>query len=44
MDPQGIDEVESQASRVKSEKFMQDGKLFIRHGDNVYDILGNKIL
>ena len=44
MDPQGIDEVESQASRVKSEKFMQDGKLFIRHGEDIYDILGNKIL
>ena len=41
---QGIDEVKGGKGKVKGEKFMQDGKLFIRHGDNVYDILGNRIL
>jgi len=42
---QGIDDVESGEPRVeKGQKFMKDGKLFIRRGENVYDILGNKIL
>ena len=41
---QGIDEVKGGKGKVKGEKFMQDGKLFIRHGEYVYDILGNRIL
>ena len=38
---QGIEDIDSGAQR--GQKFMKDGKLFIRHGENVYDILGNKI-
>ena len=39
--PQGIEEVESGASNVeRGEKFMQDGKLYIRCGETVYDIMG----
>jgi len=41
---QGIDEVKGEKGNVKGEKFMRDGKLFIRHGENIYDILGNRIL
>lgn len=40
--PQGVEEVAGASQ--KGQKFMQDGKLFIRHGENIYDILGNKIL
>lgn len=43
MNPQGIDEAKSQKLTANSQKFLKDGKLFIRHGANVYDILGNKI-
>lgn len=40
---QGVGEVKSEELRVESEKFMQDGKLFIRHGEHIYGITGNKI-
>jgi hypothetical protein len=43
MEAQGIEGVTGNGLRVTGEKFMQDGKLFIRHGDNVYDVTGNKI-
>jgi hypothetical protein len=43
MNPQGIDDVESQEPRVKSEKFLEDGKLYIRRGEHVYDVLGRTI-
>ena len=43
MEAQGIEGVTDNGLRVTGEKFMQDGKLFIRHGDNVYDVTGNKI-
>lgn len=39
--PQGIQTVNGKS--VKGEKFMQDGKLFIRVNENIYDITGNKI-
>ncbi|MBQ6984710.1 MAG: hypothetical protein IJQ20_07275 [Paludibacteraceae bacterium] len=42
MNPQGLDEVESGA--MKSEKFIENGKLLIRRGEYIYDILGNRIL
>jgi len=35
-----IEEVKSEAQQMKAEKFMQDGKLFIRLGDKVYDAQG----
>ncbi len=38
---QGVEEVHE---AVKGEKFIKDGKLYIRHGEQVFDILGNKIL
>jgi len=39
----GIDEVGSEPQGVKAEKFMKDGKLFIRINENIYDITGKKI-
>ena len=41
--PQGIDEVSAQQSTVKGEKFMENGQLFIRVGEKVYDMMGNII-
>jgi alpha-amylase len=41
--PTGVEEVNNEESRVKSEKFLQDGKMYIRLGDKVYDIMGNVI-
>lgn len=38
---QGIDEVND--VKVKGEKFMQDGQLFIRANEHIYDITGKKI-
>lgn len=39
----GMEETSSEDPVVKSEKFFRDGKLFIRRGDKVYDIMGNII-
>jgi hypothetical protein len=41
--PQDVEEVESESQPVKGEKFIQDGKLFIRLNNQVYDILGRKL-
>ena len=41
--PQDVEEVESENQPVKGEKFIQDGKLFIRLNNQVYDILGRKL-
>ena len=39
--PLGIEEVNSEEGKVKSgEKFIQDGKLYIRCGEQVYDVMG----
>ena len=38
---QGIEDV--QGSALKSEKFIEDGKIMIRRGEHVYDVLGRKI-
>ena len=35
-----IEEVKSETQQMKAEKFMQDGKLFIRLGDKVYNAQG----
>ena len=43
MEGQGVDEVKSEEGKVKSEKFIKDGQLYIRRGEQVYTILGNKI-
>ena len=42
---EGIDEVEdSQNSAVTSSKFLQDGKLFIRRGNHIYDAQGKVVV
>ncbi len=43
MEEEGIEEVTGNGLQVTGEKFMEDGKLFIRVGEQVYDVLGNKI-
>ena len=39
--PQGVENVEDGA--MKSEKFIENGKLYIRRGEHVYDVLGKII-
>ncbi|MBQ3633798.1 MAG: hypothetical protein II952_05805, partial [Paludibacteraceae bacterium] len=39
----GIDEVNSQESRAKSHKFIRDGRLLIRIGEQVYTITGQRV-
>lgn len=39
----GIEEVRGNGLRTKGEKFVKDGKLFIRVGETVYDVLGNRV-
>ena len=41
MNPQGVEAVED--GMMKSEKFIENGKLLIRRGEHVYDILGKII-
>jgi len=41
--PEGVDEVKSEELRVKREKFIRDGQLFIRLDGQVYNIMGFKI-
>lgn len=41
MNPQGVEEVED--GMMKSEKFIENGKLLIRRGEHVYDVLGKII-
>jgi len=42
--PQGIEEVSVKSNQTASgEKFMKDGKLYIRCGEKVYDMMGNRI-
>ena len=40
---QGIEDVESGVSKVKSEKFIEDGQLYIRCGEQVFDIMGRLV-
>ena len=40
---QGIEDVESGVSKVKSEKFLENGQLFIRCGELVFDIMGRLV-
>ena len=39
----GMEEIVEQTPSVKAEKFMQDGKLYIRCGEQVFDITGQRI-
>ena len=41
--PTAIDEVGNEDPVIKAEKFMKNGRLFIRLGDKVYNVLGNTI-
>lgn len=41
--PQGIEDVSLQPSAVRGEKFIENGKLYIRCGEQVFDVMGNKI-
>ena len=40
---QGIEDVESGVSKVKSEKFIENGQLYIRCGEQVFDIMGRLV-
>ena len=40
---EGIDDVSLQPSAFRSQKFLQDGKLYIRCGEQIYDVTGNKV-
>ena len=41
--PMAIEEVGNEEPVIKAEKFMKNGRLFIRLGDKVYDLMGNAI-
>ncbi len=41
--PQGMEEVTGNGQHVTSEKFIKDGKLYIRCGEQVFDIMGHKV-
>lgn len=44
MDQQGVEQPTSGSSlKGRGEKFVEDGKLYIRVGESVYDAIGNKI-
>ena len=40
---QGIEEVSHQPSAVRGEKFIKDGQLFIRCGEQVFDAMGRRM-
>ena len=40
---QGIEDVESGVSKVKSEKFIENGQLYIRCGEQVFNIMGRLV-
>ena len=40
---QGIEEVTGNGLRVTGEKFIENGQLYIRCGEQVYDIMGNRV-
>ena len=43
MDEQGVVTAKGEGRMAKGEKFMKDGKLYIRVNEQVFDMLGNKI-
>ena len=43
MNPEGMEEAKGEGLKAKGEKFMRDGKLYIRYGENVFDGLGRKV-
>ena len=40
---QGVEEVTDNGIQLKGEKFIKDGQLYIRCGEQVYDIMGNRV-
>ena len=40
--PTGMDEVESQKSKVESTKILRNGRLYILHNGQMYDMTGAK--
>jgi hypothetical protein len=40
---QGVEQVKSQKAELKGEKFIKDGQLFIRCGEQVYDAMGRLV-
>ena len=41
--PTDVEEVESEVKSVKGEKYLQNGKLFIRVNDKIYDATGRPL-
>jgi len=41
--PQGIDHVQGDVHAAKGEKFMENGELFIRLGEQVFDVQGRRV-
>jgi len=40
---EGIEEVNGQAATLKGEKFLKDGQLYIRCGEQVFDVMGRMV-
>lgn len=40
---QGVEEVTDNGLQVTGEKFIENGKLYIRCGEQVYDVMGNRV-
>jgi hypothetical protein len=41
--PVGVEQVKVDTPQVKGEKFIKDGQLYIRCGENVYDVTGTPL-
>ena len=41
--PTGVEEIESETKTIKGEKFIQNGQLFIRLNDKIYDVTGRQL-
>ena len=42
--PQAIDDVQNDKESTKGVKFMENGRLYIRCGEQVYDLMGNSVI
>jgi hypothetical protein len=43
MNNQGVDEVTGYGLQVTGEKFIENGQLYIRVGENMFDARGNRV-
>lgn len=41
--PEGMDETKGEGRKAKGQKFIENGRLYIRHGEKVYDVLGGRV-